>query len=121
MKISALKIVFTVFITLNLHLSSNGDNARDHATKKRSIETFIYSKISELQNVPDRQSLSTLANNIKNYLEFLLTILRNKGQGIEDKLRKIARDTFGDGENNNNYIKSKTLVKNCEMKKSTHK
>lgn len=105
----ALKIVFIIFIALNLHLYSNGDNAQNHARKTRNIETFIYREMSELQNGPNRQYLSTIGNNIKNFMDFSLAVIRSTGQDILDQLEKIGRVAFGGGEYNN--IKSKMLVK----------
>lgn len=112
METTALKVLITIFIVINFHLSTNGDNIRDHTRKIRSLESFIYSKFSGLQNVPDNDSLTTLSNNIKHYLGFPLAILKKTGQDIVNEVSKIFRDTFADVDEDdmNNFIS--TTLKN---------
>lgn len=116
MKTTALKVFFTIFIIQNLNLSSNGDDSlieqyEERARSIRSLESFIYRRLSELQNVPDYQSLTTLSNNIKQYLGFPLTILKKTGRDIANEFSNIFRDTFNDDEDSiKDFIPATTSV-----------
>lgn len=105
-------VIFTILILLNFQLSSQGDSSRNHARKIRSIESFILRKLSEIQNIPDYQALTTLSSNIKQYLGFPLGVLKKTGGDIANEIGKILQDTFGDvdEDNMNNFISTTTLA-----------
>lgn len=66
--------------------------------------------MSEMETAPNLDSLKTLSNNWKEYLQFPIDVLKETANGMTSKLFRILGDTFDDGEGTmKNFISTTTM------------